>query len=71
MAYLSYLDVHYVLQEMIKDDNSTQSYNKMMNLFKLFGMKKAKRGRGGGRDEESGGGEEEEGITLEDAAKGQ
>ena len=61
---------------MIENDNSTHSYNKMMNLFKLFGMKKARRGQrrdghssSGGAGAGAAGEEEEEGdITLEDAS---
>ena len=28
---------------MIRNDNSTESYDKMINLYKLFGMKKAQK----------------------------
>ena len=60
---------------MIKTDNSTASYDKMMALFRLFGAKKARRARGqqsdGGssRGESGRGTEQSEDITLEDAGR--
>ena len=59
---------------MIKTDNSTASYDKMMALFRLFGAKKARRARGqqsdgGSRGQSGRGTEQSEDITLEDAGR--
>lgn len=54
------------LQEMIKADNSTHSYEKMMNLFRLFGARKGRRGREKVQRAASKG-KEGEGVTLEDS----
>jgi hypothetical protein len=51
---------------MIKTDNSTESVDKMMNLFKLFGARKAQR-RKAKRSAEGEVKGERDGITLEDA----